>query len=196
MSLKKCNAQHAETSRKPFGSARDLILGGKSNSLSFTLRAMLAELLTTTNNCRLLVVWLTVWALGGAVFCCFLNGSRGAWLVHYCGYCGLRLLIYDEYLRRRWLQDNQLVEVLPDLETGSKVKVAPSPYPETVSSSKTLISLDGRSDTGVRLPLLFTGLFRTSLSAEICDESHKRKLYDVKYPDCNLKAKFRADIFG
>lgn len=123
----------------------------------------------------------------------------GEFLVHYCGHCGLRLLVYTTFLRRFFAGDGQLSGEPPNQDTLSHARITRSPFPpDTQLVQKTDFTRwkeRYRDEQPVRVFALGveSDFYRIT---GIWNADHSSMLYQVTYPDLDYSwdGKFGANL--
>ncbi|KAJ6783524.1 hypothetical protein PWT90_02055 [Aphanocladium album] len=121
----------------------------------------------------------------------------GEFLVHYCGHCGLRLLVYTTFLRRFFVGDDQLTGNPPDQDALRRARITRSPFPQdTELVRKTDFSgwkERYRNEQPVSIFTFGGGLHEID---GFWDAGHSIMLYSVTYPglDYSWDGKFGANF--
>lgn len=121
------------------------------------------------------------------------RGPRGNWLAHYCGHCGLRLLVFTRS-RHTWPLDTAQLAETQAKQPG--VKIAPSPF---LQDERLLEKLDFENwkDRYCQLRparALHIGLEeQTFFPREFRDLSTGERVFAVEYPDMD-EEKFDIDF--
>ncbi|GAM35853.1 hypothetical protein TCE0_017r04502 [Talaromyces pinophilus] len=118
------------------------------------------------------------------------------WLVHYCGHCGLRLLTYDASRQRHFLKRDE-IDVLTYPEASSKVMTAPSPFPLDNNLVEKTDFTQWKERYKSEVPSVVYWVVsdtKTCMPVGLRDESNRRNIYSIDYPDFDLDGKFKAAV--
>lgn len=145
--------------------------------------------------------WFSLISLGAPLALAYLTGVGGNWLAHYCGHCGMRLLLYTTYRRLYFIGDDQLQGIAPDPSTLRREQLLLSPYPpDAVLVQKTDFKhWQQRYNQDEPVVIFSVEMDKPgSRVVELWDMHHKRKLYDATYPDFDVSSvgKFNPVSFG
>ncbi|KAJ6781696.1 hypothetical protein PWT90_09505 [Aphanocladium album] len=119
---------------------------------------------------------------------------RSAWFTHYCGSCGLRLVLCDDLGNRNYVEPSQLIDF--SSADGVARKVAPSPYPaDSIVTKDAAAGITGRY-RHLRPTSVFSVQFgRTDgVPSVISRIKGTREVYTVAFPDLDWGNKFHIDF--
>ncbi|KAJ3498461.1 hypothetical protein NLG97_g1101 [Lecanicillium saksenae] len=116
-----------------------------------------------------------------------------AWFTHYCGSCGLRLVLCDDLGNRNYIEPSQLVELRS--ADGVARKVAPSPYRPDSIMAKDVAGIASRY-RHLQPTAAFSVQFGSTdgVPSVIRRIKGTREVYTVACPDLDWDNKFHVDF--
>ncbi|TQV91470.1 hypothetical protein V2A60_008884 [Cordyceps javanica] len=117
---------------------------------------------------------------------------RCAWFAHYCGNCGLRLVLCDEHGNRNYVESSQLITSRS--KDGVTRRIAPSPYAASSLVLKDVPSVAARY-RHLRPKSVFSVQFEgnTGVPSKIVRTGASGETYKIDCPDLDWNRKFHID---